>query len=65
MQQSEITRERRLRGRVERLGYKLRKWRGHDAQLLHFGGYMIVDPHHNALVSLDIDDVEAWLRLNE
>jgi hypothetical protein len=65
MQQSEITHERRLRGRVERLGYKLRKSRGQDAGLAHFSGYMIVDPDHNALVSLDINDVEAWLRLNE
>jgi hypothetical protein len=65
MQQSEITRERGLRGRVERLGYKLRKSRGRASRLPHFGGYMIVDPEHNALVSLDIDDVEAWLRSNE
>jgi hypothetical protein len=67
---AEKIRENRLRRVLQRRGYQLQKSKRRDPNAFDFGGYMIIDPQTGAVVaggsprpfSLDLDDVEAWLR---
>jgi hypothetical protein len=66
---AEKVRENRLRAAAERQGYRLVKSRRRDPRATDYGGYMIVDLHHNYAEAagmgdgfqMTIDDVEKWL----
>ena len=58
-------RENRLRRRLAKMGYLLRKSRASES-LDNFGGYMIVDAYRNYVVAgsrfdLDLDDLEQFI----
>lgn len=63
---NEQNRESRLRKRLQRQGYALRKDRARPSRdINHQGGYRIVDPYRNAIVTgerfdLTLDQVDAF-----
>jgi hypothetical protein len=70
---SDKVREDRLRRKLDRMGYQLKKSRARDRDDLTYGGYQIVDiGGMNGLVAghghvgrgyaLRLDDVESWIR---
>ena len=60
-------RESRLRGKLDRMSYRLIKSRSRDDRVLGYGGFMILDKWKNVVVdgavphafSLSLDDVET------
>ena len=66
MEEHDKRHEARLRGCLKRRGYYLRKDRTRSWSYDCQGGYMIVDPYHNAIIAgerfdLTLADVENWL----
>jgi hypothetical protein len=70
MLREENNREARLRSRLQRRGFALRKSRSRTPEHHTYGLYRIVEPNANLVVSgagydgdytLDLDGVEAWL----
>ncbi|MBW1953846.1 MAG: hypothetical protein JRI66_12335 [Deltaproteobacteria bacterium] len=64
--EDDLRRENRLRKKLARLGYALRKDRARIRTWDHQGGYMIVDPYRNMVVAGDrfdwnLDDVAAFI----
>ena len=71
MDMKEKTRENRLRRKLSRMGYKLKKNRRRDPQAIDYGGYMIVNTLTNTIdgggyginpYSMNIDDVEKFVK---
>ena len=70
MTNEEKVRENRLRRKLERMGYEMKKSARKDRDALDFGCYIIVDAETNGVVAgassggwayFDIDDVEEWI----
>ena len=64
---SEKVRENRLRRRLSKMGYVLRKSRAHNINIDNFGGYMIIEAYHNYIAAgprfdLSLDDVEQFAK---
>lgn len=63
-------RENRLRKKLGKMGYGLKKSRLRDGRAVGYGGYMIIDRQTNAVVSgaapydycLSLDDAETFAR---
>ncbi len=67
MSNADKTRENRLRRKLHRGGYALKKDRSRFWSLHHQGGYMIKDNIGNFIVAgewyhLNLEDVENWLK---
>jgi G:T-mismatch repair DNA endonuclease (very short patch repair protein) len=72
-QSTDEAREKRLRKKVQKLGYALKKKRSRTPGHPGYGKFMIVDETINGAVaghepfpySMDLDQVESWLEQSE
>ena len=66
----ERNRAARLRRKLNKLGYTMRKTNWRRDSIDNFGGYAIIDTEYNAIVrgsrfDLDLDDVEEFISEEE